>query len=294
MVAITKPVNLSLTWASDGDILDPGNTKYAIGWQVEIPPRQWFNFLDNRQDKALAHINQHGIAVWDSGTEYQANKSYVTGGNGKIYVAVTTNTNQDPTTDISETSWAELHKTGFVVFTTAGISSWTVPPILKMGIKKAEVQVIGGGGGGGSDIGAGSGGGGGGLSIKLVDLAGVTSVSVTVGHGGASALPGGSSSFGAFCSATGGNGSFATDLAAGGIGLGGDINDTLGAGFQRHASTVLGEKISGKGGGPGGGASIESGVISGKAGVGFGCGGGGGTGGAAGGAGKNGLVVIRW
>jgi hypothetical protein len=71
MPQIIKPSNLSLTWASGGDVLNPGDTKYASGWQVEIPPRQWFNYLDNRQDTALAHINQHGVAVWDSATEYQ-------------------------------------------------------------------------------------------------------------------------------------------------------------------------------------------------------------------------------
>ena len=104
MSEIIKPSNLSLTWASGGDVLDPGDTKYATGWQVEIPPRQWFNFLDNRQDEAIAHINQHGIAVWDSLTEYQAGKSYVTGSDGNIYKAVTTNININPTTD-GGTNW---------------------------------------------------------------------------------------------------------------------------------------------------------------------------------------------
>ena len=108
MALITKPVNLSLTWASGGDVLNPGDTKYATGWQVEIPPRQWFNYLDNRQDTALAHINQHGIAVWDSATEYQYSvggaKSLVMGSNGTIYRALTVNTNQDPTTTVG-THW---------------------------------------------------------------------------------------------------------------------------------------------------------------------------------------------
>lgn len=106
MSEILKPSNLSLTWASAGDILDPGNTKYATGWQVEIPPRQWFNFLDNRQDEAIAHINQHGIATWDAGTEYQADKSYVQGTtNGTIYRCVQTHTNQDPELDVGNVYW---------------------------------------------------------------------------------------------------------------------------------------------------------------------------------------------
>lgn len=114
MPQIIKPSNLSLTWASAGDVLDPGNTKYATGWQVEIPPRQWFNYLDNRQDTAIAHINQHGVAVWDATTEYQANKSYVQGStNGTVYRCVQTHTNQNPETDISNTYW-------IIAFASAG------------------------------------------------------------------------------------------------------------------------------------------------------------------------------
>ena len=104
MPAILKPANLSLTWASGGDVLNPGDTKYASGWAVEIPARQWFNYLDNRQDEAIAHINQHGIAVWDAATEYQyealGEKSLAMGSDGIIYRTLTTNTNQDPTTTV--------------------------------------------------------------------------------------------------------------------------------------------------------------------------------------------------
>ena len=114
MPAILKPANLSLTWASGGDILNPGDTKYASGWSVEIPARQWFNYLDNRQDSAIAHINQHGVVVWDAGTEYQVNKSYCQGlTNGTIYRCVQTHTNQDPEADISNTYW-------IVAFASAG------------------------------------------------------------------------------------------------------------------------------------------------------------------------------
>jgi len=106
MPQILKPSNLSLTWASAGDVLNPGDTKYATGWQVEIPPRQWFNYLDNRQDTALAHINQHGVVVWDALTEYQANKSYVQGPTtGAVYRSKQTHTNQNPDLDVGEVYW---------------------------------------------------------------------------------------------------------------------------------------------------------------------------------------------
>lgn len=114
MAQILKPSNLSLTWASGGDILDPGDSKYATGWQIEIPPRQWFNYLDNRQDTAIAHFNQHGIPVWDAATEYQEDKSYVQGStNGTIYRCVQTHINQNPETDVSNTYW-------IIAFASAG------------------------------------------------------------------------------------------------------------------------------------------------------------------------------
>jgi hypothetical protein len=114
MPQILKPVNLSLTWASGGEILNPGDSKYQTGWQVEVPPRQWFNYLDNRQDTAIAHINQHGVPVWDSATEYQADKSYVQGvTNGTIYRCVQTHANQNPETDVTNTYW-------IVAFASAG------------------------------------------------------------------------------------------------------------------------------------------------------------------------------
>lgn len=95
MAEILLP-DLSLQWSSAGDILKPSDSKVQQGWQAEVPPRQWFNWLDNRQDEAIAHIAQHGIAVWSDSLEYQAGKSYVQGSDGIVYKAITTNTNINP------------------------------------------------------------------------------------------------------------------------------------------------------------------------------------------------------
>ena len=101
MSEFLKPTGLNILWASAGDILNPGDTKYQTGWGIEIPPRQWENYIQNKQDNFIAHANQHGICVWDAETEYQwtalGTKSLVMGSNGAIYRALTTNTNQDPT-----------------------------------------------------------------------------------------------------------------------------------------------------------------------------------------------------
>lgn len=97
MPQITKPNTLNKIWASGGDKATPLDGKINSGWQIEIPPRQWFNWLDNRQDQAIAHINQHGIAVWDNVTEYQADKSYVQDpSDGVIYRCLATNVGNLP------------------------------------------------------------------------------------------------------------------------------------------------------------------------------------------------------
>lgn len=105
MSEFIKPDNLNIVWASGGDRLFPGNTKYTAGWGVEIPPRQYFNEIDYKQDQMLAHLNQHGVVVWDASTEYQANKSYVQGSTGTIFQCVLTHVGQDPELDLSDTYW---------------------------------------------------------------------------------------------------------------------------------------------------------------------------------------------
>jgi len=113
MAQFLKPSNLNNVWASGGDRIYPGDTKYATGWQVEIPPRQYFNEIDYKQDQMLAHLNQHGIPVWDNETEYQADQSYVQGSTGTVYRCVLTHTNQNPDLDVSNTYW-------IIAFASAG------------------------------------------------------------------------------------------------------------------------------------------------------------------------------
>jgi len=192
---------------------------------------------------------------------------------------------------------------GVQVYDSAGSYTWTVPP----GVTRAWVTVIGGGGGGGNHSSTGGGGGGGGgFSQKLVDLTGVGSVEITVGSGGAGAPAstsntngsgGGTSSFGAFCSATGGGGANNWLGGRSGTGQGGDINTGLGPGgcgtYVRDGSSTDGNP--GEGGGPG---AVASG--SGSDGVGgpnatlSGGGGGGGTTRGGGGNGAAGAVFIEW
>lgn len=143
---------------------------------------------------------------------------------------------------------------GQQLYLTPGIFTWEVP----VGVTHCWVEVIGAGGGGGyyGNAPGPGGGGGGGIARKLVDLAGVASVIVTVGSGGIASTTngtsggaGGASGFGTYCSATGGaGGRVDSNSAAKGIGVNGDENSSLGMG-NCAISIPTGSFYGGSGGG---------------------------------------------
>lgn len=94
MAEITRP-DMSQLWASGGAVVAPSASKIERGWVAEIPPHQWENFVQNRQDSALGYLLQRGIPEWDSKTEYFAGKSVVLF-NGYAYIATANNVGQTP------------------------------------------------------------------------------------------------------------------------------------------------------------------------------------------------------
>lgn len=197
-----------------------------------------------------------------------------------------------------------------VVFSTAGVTAWTVPDVLKNG-RRCEVEVIGAGGSGGRTGGGaagGGGGGGGGISKSILDLTGVSTVSVTIGLGGAgvtsgsgdaTGATGGASSFGAYLSATGGSGGGFPSGGAGGVGSGGQFNSSSGSGTPGVSIPALNTVVSGMGGGPGAQGQTSSVSYNGNHGLAAGGGGSGAAVPTAGGlgfsgAGRNGIVIVRW
>ena len=124
------------------------------------------------------------------------------------------------------------------IFPSSG--TWSVPP----GVANVRARCFGGGGGAGA-------GGGGFTMLAIYGLSGVTSVAVTVGAGGAATFSGGTSSFGSYCSATGGT--WLSGTGAGGTGVGGDINNTGGAGFSAQGSGGVASLFGNGGNGPAGG-----------------------------------------
>jgi hypothetical protein len=97
MSEFNKP-DVNKVWAETGSKSAPTDAKISQGWIAEIPTFQQENFVQNRQDQFIAHINQHGLPQWDSLTEYRTNKSYVLGSDGLIYKCKLTHTNKDPVT----------------------------------------------------------------------------------------------------------------------------------------------------------------------------------------------------
>lgn len=108
MSEISKP-DYTFLWSSGGSIVAPSNVKIQTGWTAEVPPFQWENWSQNRQDQAISHILQKGISVWSSTGEYwfttNGERSYVQGSDGIIYVAVQDSVGQNPTTDTTRTYW---------------------------------------------------------------------------------------------------------------------------------------------------------------------------------------------
>jgi len=111
MPEYSKPTSLGIIWADGGDKIKPSDDKIQTGWLPEIPTRQNFNWLDNRQDQFNAHVNQHGIAVWDQYTSYVALKSYTQGSDSLIYRAKQDNFAKDPVTDTANVYWEEAFVT---------------------------------------------------------------------------------------------------------------------------------------------------------------------------------------
>ncbi len=97
-------------------------------------------------------------------------------------------------------------------------------------VKQLRVICVGGGGGG---RGYGESGGAGGFTEEWLDASGITTVTVTIGGGGGGGVyygyspSGGTTSFGSYCSASGGNGANNNQDhtgGQGGIGSGGNLN----------------------------------------------------------------------
>ena len=214
---VNKP-NFQYVWASGGSKVAPSDVKVQTGWTAEVPPFQWENWSQNRQDDAILHLFQKGISEWDSLSNYYFTasgvRSYVQGSDGQIYVALQDSLNQNPVS--APTYWAVAFPTSgrlLNVQVLSGAGTYTAT----VGTNKVRVRAVGGGGAGGGAASTAAGnvsggvGGGAGASVEGVYLTGFSGVSYSVGVGGvgvsaAAGGNGGTTTFGALITAPGGTG----------------------------------------------------------------------------------------
>lgn len=106
MAEVIRP-DYTFQWSSGGAVVAPSNAKIQTGWTAEVPPFQWENWAQNRQDNAITHLFQKGISTWSATQDYyytlNGPKSYVQGSDGNIYVSLQNSTNQNPVS--SPTYW---------------------------------------------------------------------------------------------------------------------------------------------------------------------------------------------
>lgn len=119
----TKP-DLTRIWADnaiaakvvDPDTITPG--KFEDGWELaEVPPFEYFNFLQQLFTQGLAHANEEGVMVWDTDTPYPQ-FGFCKGSNSRLYIAKSAQDGNDPIS--SPTFWAEISFNQKVVRQTGG------------------------------------------------------------------------------------------------------------------------------------------------------------------------------
>lgn len=310
MAEISKP-DYTYLWSSGGSIVAPSNVKVQTGWTAEVPPFQWENWSQNRQDQAISHILQKGVSVWSATGEYwfttSGERSYVQGSDGQIYVALQDSVNQDPITataywKVAFPTTGRLLRTSVyrnsagvlqvsvngAAFVTASATFTELPLTLFR-----EAWACGGGGGGGGcaitgggQVAAGAGGSGGGTAHNMFTST-LNGAAIVVGAGGTAASNsaggnGGTSSLAGTLIGGGGNGgalgvastpaSVFVGGSAGGVATGGLINYQ---GGPAGAGFITATAISGLGGNSffGSGAYNVSGTSAGAASTSYGGGG---------------------
>ncbi len=288
--------------------------------QAKVIERAKFNSLMNDVTASLGEIQQNGFPIWSAGMAPYPAGAWVYH-NSSVWRNTIANNTNDPASPNS--GWVGAVARGTQRFTTSG--EFSVPP----GVSTIYVTAVAGGGSGGSGggssgsgrVGVGGGGGGAGQSVikQAISVNAGTSISITIGQGGASVAggatngatgnAGGNTIIGSLSLNGGGGGARGTNSPSGsGGGVPGGTGYPAGGGSMDttpgSASGVGGGGASSSmgGGGFGGRGTLSNGIAGVSAG-GYGAGGGGGGGcytsggngvGGSSGAGSPGIVIIEW
>lgn len=114
MALVARP-NMSAIWASGGARVQPSDAKVNTGWTAEIPPHQWENWVQNRQDEGIIYLFQRGMAEWSATEDYAGGGlSYTIGSDGNMYRSVQasgpSSTVVNPVTNTSFSHWVPFTK----------------------------------------------------------------------------------------------------------------------------------------------------------------------------------------
>lgn len=221
------PVRRVYTYTSCGsattrfDVTNPAGTTYRYTW-----------------DGTGTNPNISAV-TFPAGTQVSIFSSALSAGNRGNFIVTASGANYFDITNASGVAENDKTLSGGYLFKNSNIL-WTRPSA-SAGLKWIEIEGVGGGGAGAysnSTDGGSSGGGGGGYFRKILPLASLVNATeaILVGGCGTPILgtpggTGGTTSFGAHASATGGAGGiYREDGGVGGVGTGGDINIDGGTG----------------------------------------------------------------
>jgi hypothetical protein len=111
------------TWANDGTVTVPSNTKIDEGWlRGEQPPHEWMNYIHNILGQKINHALSRGAADWVASTEYLAGAAV--NRSGSLWLALATNTNSEPSG--ANSNWAQIaNSENLATGTFATLSSTT-------------------------------------------------------------------------------------------------------------------------------------------------------------------------
>jgi hypothetical protein len=96
--------NYNRIFAENGGKTAISDIDYDNGWDFigDNPPEvEDFNSVMNEQDRKLLELKTDGVASWDAGVSYFANRSTVTGGDGNLYKCKIDNAGVEPVGDVT-------------------------------------------------------------------------------------------------------------------------------------------------------------------------------------------------
>ncbi len=102
--------NFNRVFAESGGKTAISDSQYSGGMNFigDVPPEfEDHNAIFNEQDKKLLELKTDGVASWDAGISYFANRSTVTGSDGNLYKCEIDNTSVNPVGDLTGT-WLKI------------------------------------------------------------------------------------------------------------------------------------------------------------------------------------------